>query len=94
MDKKRDKDIVTALTEVCEAAKLHNEGFSWISHKVNYQRFPDSLQVLCVYHNRATLLAAEQVGEPKQLMLKIDQQLATKGIVLRNAKRQIQFDSE
>ncbi|EKE84374.1 hypothetical protein [Idiomarina xiamenensis] len=48
-DKKRERDIIRALTELCEAAKLDHPGFIWLTHEVNYQRFPQSLQVTLVF---------------------------------------------
>ena len=94
MDKKRDKDIVAALTEVCEMAKLESEGFAWISHRVNLQRFPESLQISCVYFSASQLAEAKQKGEQQALSHQIVDGLANKGIVLAKPKRQIEFISE
>ncbi|GDY24790.1 hypothetical protein AHAT_06800 [Agarivorans sp. Toyoura001] len=94
MDKKRDKDIVAALTTVCEAAKLDNADFSWISHQVNYQRFPDSLEVQCVYVHQDALKSAERAGELKNITEQINLELNVKGIQLNNLKRQVRFSSE
>jgi hypothetical protein len=55
-DKKTDQQIVRALTAVCESAKDDVEGFEWLTHEVDYQRFPESLQV--------TLAFAHDVDEP------------------------------
>lgn len=44
-----DRAIIQALTEVCEQAKRSVSGFSWLTHEVNYQRFPDSLRVTLVF---------------------------------------------
>lgn len=48
-DKKIDKAIISALTEVCEEAKFEHPGFSWLTHEVDYQRFPSSLRVTLVF---------------------------------------------
>lgn len=59
-DKKTDCEIIHALTELCEAAKYTHEGFTWLTHEVNYQRFPQSLQVTLVFDDEVsetTLLA-------------------------------------
>lgn len=59
-DKKSDREIIHALTELCEAAKYTHEGFTWLTHEVNYQRFPQSLQVTLVFDDEVsetTLLA-------------------------------------
>lgn len=58
-DKKRDQLIIRALTAVCEKAKDDVEGFEWLTHEVDYQRFPQSLQV--------TLAFTDDVDEPTVL---------------------------
>lgn len=55
-DKKIDQQIIRALTAVCEKAKDNVKGFEWLTHEVDYQRFPESLQV--------TLAFATDVDEP------------------------------
>ncbi|MCH8493584.1 MAG: hypothetical protein LAT53_10160 [Idiomarina sp.] len=46
---KIDKQIIKALTAVCEDAKYECEGFTWLTHEVDYQRFPQSLRVVLVF---------------------------------------------
>ncbi len=48
-DKKREQLIVDTLNAVCEEA-LGSQlaGFRWLTHLVDYQRYPQSLQVLCI----------------------------------------------
>lgn len=94
MDKKRDKDIVAALTEVCEEAKQRSEGFAWISHSVNFQRFPDSLLVSCAYASQSLLSEANESGEQRELTQQVVAALANKGIVIAKPKQQIRFISE
>ncbi|WP_220720618.1 hypothetical protein [Agarivorans litoreus] len=94
MDKKRDKDIVAALTEVCEDAKQRCEGFAWISHSVNFQRFPDSLLVSCAYASQSLLSEASESGEQQELTQQVVAALANKGIVILKPQRQIRFISE
>ncbi|RUO32451.1 hypothetical protein [Aliidiomarina soli] len=50
-DKKTDREIIQQLTQVCEAAKDTHTGFIWLTHEVNYQRFPQSLQVVLVFND-------------------------------------------
>ena len=47
--KKIEREIVRALTEMCEQAKIEITGFQWVTHEVDYQRFPQSLRVLLVF---------------------------------------------
>ncbi|MDV6316690.1 hypothetical protein [Idiomarina sp. HP20-50] len=73
-DKKLEREIIRELTKVCEAAKFEHEGFIWLTHEVNYQRFPQSLKVTLVFNesiNEDVLLAEFQALIPKvQLALK------------------------
>jgi hypothetical protein len=48
-DKKLDNTIRAELTEICEYALSHTQGFLWLTHTVDYQRFPSSLEVRCVF---------------------------------------------
>jgi hypothetical protein len=48
-DKKLENTIRAALTEVCEYALNHTPGFLWLTHTVDYQHFPSSLEVRCVF---------------------------------------------
>ncbi|MTJ00947.1 hypothetical protein [Idiomarina piscisalsi] len=51
-DKKREREIIRELTQVCEAAKFEHEGFIWLTHEVDYQRFPQSLKVTLVFNEQ------------------------------------------
>lgn len=48
-DKKRDNDIIRALTEVCEQAKNEHPGFAWLTHEANHQKLVATLQVTLVF---------------------------------------------
>ncbi|EGN75510.1 hypothetical protein A28LD_1123 [Idiomarina sp. A28L] len=67
-DKKIDNEIIRKLTIVCEEAKHTDSGFVWLTHEVNYQRFPQSLKVILVFDDEVTeaqLLAEFRVLIPK-----------------------------
>lgn len=49
-DKKLEQRIIRQLTQVCEAAKAEYSGFVWLTHTVNYQRFPQSLKVTLMFN--------------------------------------------
>ncbi|ROR97972.1 hypothetical protein EDC56_3641 [Sinobacterium caligoides] len=93
-DKKTEKTIRETLTIVCEIALQQFSGFSWLTHTVNYQNFPDSLQVTCVYQDQEQLIEAIENDDVNQFRLLIKQQLYDAGINLNNIKRQINFDTE
>lgn len=67
-DKKLEREIIRELTQMCEAAKFDHEGFIWLTHEVNYQRFPQSLKVTLVFNESVSeevLLAEFQALIPK-----------------------------
>ena len=48
-DKHRERQIIDALNTVCERALDQSlPGFQWLTHHVDYQRFPGSLSVFCI----------------------------------------------
>ncbi|RUO29239.1 hypothetical protein CWE12_09650 [Aliidiomarina sedimenti] len=53
-DKKTDREIIRQLTDLCEAAKDTHPGFIWLTHEVNYQRFPQSLKVVLVFDDEVS----------------------------------------
>lgn len=68
MDKKLDREIIRELTQVCEDAKFDHEGFIWLTHDVDYQRFPQSLKVTLVFNENVSkdvLLGEFQALIPK-----------------------------
>ncbi|CAA0078817.1 Uncharacterised protein [Zhongshania aliphaticivorans] len=67
-DKKIDNAIRTQLTEVCEFALDHNNGFLWLTHTVDYMRFPHSLAIRCVF-TPETLSAAIQATPLNSLII-------------------------
>lgn len=72
-DKKMENQIIRQLTEVCEAMKPRLSGFIWLTHTVDYQRFPASLTVTLVFDEQV----AESVlmDEFKQLIPLVQQAL-------------------
>lgn len=39
-----ERQLSSCLTQACEAGKAEIVGFSWLTHEVDYARFPESLQ--------------------------------------------------
>ncbi len=67
-DKQLERRIIHALTQVCEAAKTYYSGFIWLTHTVNYRRFPQSLKVTLVFNqsiSESVMLAEFQALIPK-----------------------------
>ena len=72
-DKKIDNEIIRRLTEVCEAAKQRCTGFVWLTHEVNYQRFPQSLKVTLVFDDE--IAEALLLSEFRGLVIEVQRAL-------------------
>lgn len=57
-DKKIDNNIRKTLTNVCEIALEQVDGFKWLTHFVNYDNFPESLAIVCVFDTKSDLAKA------------------------------------
>jgi len=92
--KKIDNNVRKALILVCEKALHEFEGFQWLTHRASYTEFPGSLQVTCVFSSDAEL---KQLGANQQddmLRKDIQKQLLKVGIVLKDVRQNVRFDSE
>ncbi|MFV7784552.1 Fis family transcriptional regulator [Shewanella marisflavi] len=68
-DKKRDKALRELLTLMCVEAKECFAGFQWLTHQVDYGRFPSSLKVICVFDSKASLAEFKAAGQEAQLKI-------------------------
>ncbi|PZW64390.1 hypothetical protein F471_03911 [Pseudomonas sp. URMO17WK12:I1] len=58
-----ERELIRTLTDACETAKSEIVGFQWLTHEVDYERFPESLLVTWMFDseaNRARALAARK----------------------------------
>ncbi len=93
-DKKHEKAIREALTAVCDIALDTVPGFQWLTHRVNYKRFPDSLAVVCVFATKDELGHALLAKQDDFLRSVICEKLSAVAIPLKDTLRQVIFDSE
>ncbi len=89
-DKKTDNAICQVLTDACETALKKHRGFEWVTHVVNYKRFPQSLLVICIFDTADSLAKADC----QALRDIIRQHLLSINIRLPQPQRQITFDTE
>jgi len=93
-DKKNEKAITGALTAVCHIALDEVPGFEWLTHRVNYSRFPDSLSVVCIFATKADLSNALLAKHDDFLRSVIREKLSAAGIAIQDTAQQVSFDSE
>lgn len=85
-----DKALVKALTEVCDIALKDYDGFEWVTHSVNYNNFPESLSVVCVFDTNEQLERTDLGG----IYTLINEKLLSIGIKLNDIRRHVDFDTE
>ena len=90
-DKKIDNKLRQALTEVCDFALQNSAGYQWISHTVNYNNFPDSLVITCMFDNQQY---ADQAQQQDELFNLINQKLNAISVNLKKPLKQICFEAE
>ncbi len=65
-----ERELIRTLTEACETAKSEIVGFQWLTHDVDYQRFPESLLVTWMFDSEASKARALG-GADKARMLEL-----------------------
>lgn len=93
-DKKLDNQLQSALTRVCEAALSQVEGFQWLTHVVNFQNYPASLKVVCVFDNDDSMIQYLQSVHKQRLAELIEQELAAIKVNLKQPSKHILYDSK
>ncbi|USH05373.1 hypothetical protein K6Q96_19400 [Grimontia kaedaensis] len=89
-DKKIDNSLRKALTQVCDIAQSESDGFEWLTHFVNYDRFPNSLNVVCVFDTQANLALANQESFHRHIKDALD----SIDIKVKDMSKHVQFDTE
>lgn len=89
-----ERELARALTTACELAKSEITGFEWLTHRVDYQRFPDSLIVTWVFDSESDLseaIAGQGKARMQALTLAAFQEI---GISVKDIARHVEFDSQ
>ncbi|GAA0859431.1 Fis family transcriptional regulator [Aliiglaciecola litoralis] len=92
--KKQEEKIIKALTRACEKAKLHVEGFIWLTHHINPSYASDSLVITCVFETREHQTQAIESGDFAYLQELIAAQLKRINITLSTPDKHIFADNE
>lgn len=93
-DKKLEKKIFQALTNVCETVKVEVQGFEYLTHEVNYKQFPESLSVICFFATKAELNQAQQDNQDQFIFALIKNELVQINIRFDDIKRHVFFDTK
>lgn len=93
-NQKIDNNVCKALTIACESSLHEVAGFVWLTHRANYTNFPASLVVTCVFDTDEEVAAMKAQQQDELLRLSIQKQLVKVGVVVKNIKQCVRFDSE
>lgn len=89
-----ERQLSSSLTEACEAGKAQIVGFSWLTHEVDYGRFPESLQVTWIFTTEALKADALAQGQDDLMRTLTRVALNEAGIDLEKLSAPVRFDSE
>ncbi|AZG73623.1 Fis family transcriptional regulator [Shewanella livingstonensis] len=93
-DKKIDNQLRVGLTAVCEHALVAYSGFAWITHIVDYEKYPKSLRIVCIFDTETQLSQFKQSGDKAVLVALIQHTLTHEGIEIKDAYQHVSFDTE
>ncbi|MFT2096888.1 Fis family transcriptional regulator [Marinomonas sp. 2405UD66-6] len=93
-DKKIEKALREALTQVCESALGDVSGFVWLTHLVNFNHFPGSLKIICVFEKDEDLISAREAKQDEYFGRLIVDELNRAGLSIKNLGQSILFDTE
>lgn len=93
-DKKVDNQLRISLTDVCEVALKSCDGFEWLTHTVNYNHFPKSLIVICIFDTNDNLTAFLQSKDCDELASLINKKLFEMNVYIKNIAKHIAYDTE
>ena len=91
---KIDNNVCKALTLACELSLHEVTGFVWLTHRANYTNFPASLVITCVFNTNAEVEAMKALQQDEILRASIQKHLLKVGVVVKNIKNSVHFDSE
>jgi len=93
-DKKIDNKLRSLLTDVCEQALKDIDGFQWLTHMVNYDNYPDSLKIICVFDTNENLKSYLQSDNKQTLIRLIESVFQSLDIKPKRMVDHIAYDSE
>ena len=93
-DKKIENQLRVVLTEVCEIALKEFTGFQWLTHLVDYAKFPESLKVVCVFDTNENLTNFMETKSNLEMSALIKTRFVESGISLKKMANYITYDTE
>ena len=91
--KKIDNTLRQSLTRVCDIALQEVAGFKWLTHQADYEDFPRSLKVICIFDTHQNQIQAQQ-DRYSYLCDLIQRTLLKENIKLGKIAGHVAFDNE
>ena len=91
-DKKIENQIREVLTEVCEDTLKGYDGFLWVTHKVKFSSFPQSLNIVCVFDRIQDSANFLMGAELLHVSAAIQKAFSKVGVPLKNVDKLINYD--
>lgn len=92
-DKKIDNLIREVLTDVCEDTLKNYEGFLWVTHKVKFPSFPQSLQIICVFESNQDRTRFLTGNGQHHVSTTIQNAFSRAGVQIKNISKQISYET-
>ena len=93
-DRKLENQLRLVLTDVCETALKEFAGFQWLTHLVNFAKFPETLKVVCVFDTNENLNNFMETKSNLEMSALIQTRFVAKGISLKKMANHITYDTE
>lgn len=93
-EKKIESAIVKALNDVCETLKLEYDGFSWLTHFVDYSNFEQSLKLVFVFDTKISLEQAKNKTLFKTIFELTESRLKREAVTVKRIDKAVFFDTE
>jgi len=89
-----ERYLVQSLTDACERAKSELPGFCWLTHVVDFDKFPDSLLVIWVFKASDDVAAAIKSGGDSRMLELTEEALSEVDVSVDSISSHVAFDSE
>ena len=93
-EKKIENAIVRALNGVCETLRYESNGFSWLTHFVDYSNFPQSLKLVFVFDTNQSLKSAKNEALFQTIFELTETRLKSEGVYVKRIDKAVFFDTD
>lgn len=90
--RKLNEKLLKTLDILAEQADKELEGFTQLTHTVQFDLFPSSILVICHFENEESLQQSLKSGAEKNFQKLLHKQLNKRGILLKDARDNLKFE--